>query len=82
MTLPLRQRILVVLMALGAVPTAIAIFGWVLSIRTNNPATAAHAAVVWVLLGILASGPAHRAPGRSDQPEFESESSIQKRAEQ
>lgn len=43
--LPFRQRILVVLIALGAVPTAIAIFGWALTIRTNNPATAARAAV-------------------------------------
>jgi two-component system nitrogen regulation sensor histidine kinase NtrY len=34
-----------VLIALGAVPTAIAIFGWALTIRTNNPATAARAAV-------------------------------------
>ena len=33
------------LIALGAVPTAIAIFGWALTIRTNNPATAARAAV-------------------------------------
>ena len=45
LTLPFRQRILVVLIALGAVPTAIAIFGWALTIRTNNPATAARAAV-------------------------------------
>lgn len=43
--LPFRQRILVVLIALGAVPTAIAIFGWAVTIRTNNPATAARAAV-------------------------------------
>ncbi len=43
--LPFRQRILVVLIALGAVPTAIAILGWALTIRTNNPATAARAAV-------------------------------------
>ncbi len=45
LTLPFRQRILVVLIALGAVPTAIAIFGWAFTIRTNNPATAARAAV-------------------------------------
>ena len=45
LTLPFRQRILLVLIALGAVPTAIAIFGWALTIRTNNPATAARAAV-------------------------------------
>jgi len=50
--LPFRQRILVVLIALGAVPTAIAIFGWALTIRTNNPATAARAAVE----GVGASG--------------------------
>ncbi|HEX5004656.1 MAG TPA: HAMP domain-containing sensor histidine kinase [Gemmatimonadales bacterium] len=43
--LSFRQRILLVLIALGAVPTAIAIFGWALTIRTNNPATAARAAV-------------------------------------
>ncbi len=43
--LPFRQRILVVLIVLGAVPTAIAILGWALTIRTNNPATAARAAV-------------------------------------
>jgi len=43
--LPFRQRILVVLIALGAVPTAIAMLGWALTIRTNNPATAARAAV-------------------------------------
>jgi two-component system nitrogen regulation sensor histidine kinase NtrY len=51
-TLPFRQRILLVLIALGAIPTAIAIFGWALTIRTNNPATAARAAVE----GIGASG--------------------------
>ena len=45
LTLPFQQRILLVLIALGAVPTAIAIFGWALTIRTNNPATAARAAV-------------------------------------
>jgi two-component system nitrogen regulation sensor histidine kinase NtrY len=52
LTLTFRQRILVVLIALGAVPTAIAIFGWALTIRTNNPATAARAAVE----GVGASG--------------------------
>ena len=52
LTLPFRQRILVVLIALGAVPTAIAIFGWAFTIRTNNPATAARAAVE----GVGASG--------------------------
>ena len=52
LTLPFRQRILLVLIALGAVPTAIAIFGWALTIRTNNPATAARAAVE----GVGASG--------------------------
>ncbi len=52
LTLPFRQRILVGLIALGAVPTAIAIFGWALTIRTNNPATAARAAVE----GVGASG--------------------------
>lgn len=52
LALTFRQRILVVLIALGAVPTAIAIFGWALTIRTNNPATAARAAVE----GVGASG--------------------------
>lgn len=50
--LAFRHRILMVLIALGAVPTAIAILGWALTIRTNNPATAARAAVE----GVGASG--------------------------
>jgi signal transduction histidine kinase len=52
LTLTFRQRILMVLIALGAVPTAIAILGWALTIRPNNPATAARAAVE----GVGASG--------------------------
>ena len=37
MTLHFRRRILLALNALGAVPTPIAIFGWVRTIRTNAP---------------------------------------------
>lgn len=40
-----RQRILLVLIALGAVPTAVVILGWALTLRTNNPAVAARAAL-------------------------------------
>ncbi len=80
--LPFRQRILVVLIALGAVPTATVIFGWAFAIPTNNPATAARAAVVWVLLGTLASGPGRRALEHGNQPEIESETSSQEHTEQ
>jgi signal transduction histidine kinase len=45
MPLPFRQRILLILILLGSVPTAAAILGWALSVRANNPATATRRAI-------------------------------------
>ncbi len=45
MSLTFRQRIFVVLIALGAVPTAAAIVGWALTQRAENPAAAGRAAL-------------------------------------
>jgi signal transduction histidine kinase len=39
MRLAFRQRILLTLICLGAVPTAAAIFGWALAVRSTTPAT-------------------------------------------
>ena len=38
MRLPFRQRILLTLILLGAVPTAVAILGWALTVRSTTPA--------------------------------------------
>ena len=45
MALPFRQRILLALVLVGVIPTSIALVGWVLAVRGNNPATATRAAV-------------------------------------
>jgi signal transduction histidine kinase len=45
MALPFRQRILLALVLVGVIPTSIALVGWVLAVRANNPATATRAAV-------------------------------------
>lgn len=41
MRLAFRQRILLILICLGAVPTAAAVFGWALSVRSTTPAAGA-----------------------------------------
>jgi signal transduction histidine kinase len=41
MRLAFRQRILVILICLGAVPTAVAILGWALTVRSTTPAAGA-----------------------------------------
>ncbi len=41
MRLAFRQRILLVLICLGAVPTAVAILGWALTVRSTTPAAGA-----------------------------------------
>ena len=41
MRLAFRQRILLILICLGAVPTAVAIFGWALTVRSTTPAAGA-----------------------------------------
>jgi signal transduction histidine kinase len=41
MRLPFRQRILLILICLGAVPTAVAILGWALTVRSTTPAAGA-----------------------------------------
>lgn len=41
MRLAFRQRILLILICLGAVPTAVAILGWALTVRSTTPASAA-----------------------------------------
>jgi signal transduction histidine kinase len=41
MRLAFRQRLLLILICLGAVPTAVAIFGWALTVRSTTPAAAA-----------------------------------------
>jgi signal transduction histidine kinase len=41
MRLAFRQRILLILICLGAVPTAVAIFGWALTVRSATPAAGA-----------------------------------------
>jgi two-component system nitrogen regulation sensor histidine kinase NtrY len=41
MRLPFRQRILLTLILLGAVPTAVAIVGWALTVRSTTPAAGA-----------------------------------------
>jgi len=41
MRLAFRQRILLILICLGAVPTAVAIFGWALAVQSTTPATGA-----------------------------------------
>jgi two-component system, NtrC family, nitrogen regulation sensor histidine kinase NtrY len=45
MALSFRKRILLALVALGAVPTAIALVGWALAVRGANPARATRVAV-------------------------------------
>src|SRR5213592_2207802 len=45
MTLPFRQRIFVILVALTAVPTALAIVGWALAVRTVAPSAGARVAL-------------------------------------
>lgn len=45
MALSFRQRILFVLIVLGTVPTAAALIGWALTLRTNNPAAAGRGAI-------------------------------------
>ncbi len=41
MRLAFRQRILLILICLGAVPTAVAIFGWALAVQSTTPASSA-----------------------------------------
>ncbi|NNG16097.1 MAG: hypothetical protein HKM89_06410, partial [Gemmatimonadales bacterium] len=43
MALPFRKRILLVLIALGAVPTAVLIVGWAMSVRRINPVVSTEA---------------------------------------
>src|SRR2546422_479271 len=45
MPLPLRQRIFVILVALTAVPTALAVVGWALAVRTVGPSAGARVAL-------------------------------------
>ena len=45
MALPFRKRILVVLIALGAVPTAALVVGWALTVRRSNPVASAEATI-------------------------------------
>src|SRR2546421_13054500 len=45
MALDLRQRIFVVLVALTAVPTALAVVGWALAVRTVGPSAGARVAL-------------------------------------
>jgi signal transduction histidine kinase len=45
MALPFRQRIFVVLVALTAVPTALAVVGWALAVRTAGPSAGARVAL-------------------------------------
>jgi len=45
MPLPFRRRIFLVLVAMAAVPTGLAVVGWVLTVRTVGPATGARASL-------------------------------------
>lgn len=45
MPLPFRRRIFLVLVAMAAVPTGLAVVGWVLTVRTVAPATGARASL-------------------------------------
>jgi len=45
MALPFRRRILLVLILLGAVPTALAVLGWAIMLRTSNPTAATRATI-------------------------------------
>src|SRR2546428_505204 len=45
MPLPFRQRIFVILVALTAVPTALAVVGWALAVRTVAPSAGARVAL-------------------------------------
>src|ERR1051325_5270592 len=45
MPLPFRRRIFFVLVAMAAVPTGLAVVGWVLTVRTVAPATGARASL-------------------------------------
>jgi signal transduction histidine kinase len=44
-TLSFRQRILLVIVLVGAVPTAIAVVGWAVTLKVGNPARASRAAI-------------------------------------
>src|SRR2546429_9859689 len=44
MALPFRQRIFLILVALTAVPTALAVVGWALAVRTVGPSAGARVA--------------------------------------
>ncbi len=48
MRLSFRQRILLILIGLGAVPTAVAVLGWVYTIQSTSPAAGARASMVAV----------------------------------
>jgi signal transduction histidine kinase len=45
MSLPFRQRIFLILVALTAVPTALAVIGWALAVRTTGPSPGARVAL-------------------------------------
>lgn len=45
MRLSFRQRILLILICLGAIPTAVAVLGWSFTIRSTTPATGARSAL-------------------------------------
>ena len=44
-SLTFRQRILLIIVLVGAVPTAIAIVGWAMTLKVGNPAAATRAAI-------------------------------------
>src|SRR5881396_229338 len=90
MPLPFRQRIFVILVALTAVPTALAVVGWALAVRTVGPSAGARVA----LEEMAASGremldhmdttrlaPAERAALRQHLAQLSNSVSLARRAE-
>src|SRR2546429_5015287 len=58
MALPFRQRIFLILVALTAVPTALAVVGWALAVRTVGPSAGTRAG--WEEVAAAARGMADR----------------------
>src|SRR2546427_11707281 len=90
MRLPLRQRIFVILVALTAVPTALAVVGWALAVRTVGPSAGARVALEEMAasaremldhMGTTRRAPAERAALRQHLPHLPNSVRPVRRAE-
>src|SRR3989440_6908914 len=90
MALPFRQRIFLILVALTAVPTALAVVGWALAVRTVGPSAGTRAG--WEEVAAAARdmadridttrlAPRERAAGRRLLEQVSTEGTLSRRAE-